>query len=99
MCVAAFGVAPAVAAGLLLMVVTNLGSAIPSSPGSIGVYHALGVLALSTWNVGLDLALSVATVSHALVVSVQLLLGLLAIAAVGKQKSVLKGVWKANSDN
>ncbi len=99
LCVAAFGVAPAVAAGLLLMVVTNLGSAIPSSPGSIGVYHALGVLALSTWNVGLDLALSVATVSHALVVSVQLLLGLLAIAAVGKQKSVLKGVWKANSDN
>jgi uncharacterized protein (TIRG00374 family) len=81
-CTAAFGVEPAVEAGLLLMVITNLGSAIPSSPASIGVYHALGVLALSPWGVQFDLALSVATASHAIATSIQLLLGLLAMVAL-----------------
>ena len=82
-CTAAFGVEPAVTAGLLMMAVTNLGSAIPSSPGSLGVYHALAVLALSAWSVPLDTALSVATVSHAMVMGVQLALGLAALAAAG----------------
>ena len=85
LCTAALGVEPAVAAGLLLMVVTNLGSAIPSSPGSLGVYHALAVVALSAWPIGLDAALSVATVSHAVVIVVQLLLGLVALAVVRKR--------------
>ena len=97
LCTAAFDVHPAVSAGLLLMVVTNLGSAIPSSPGSIGVYHALAVLALSPWHVGLDMALSVGTISHAVVIAIQLLLGLLAVAMVGKQTS-LQAVKLGNSD-
>jgi hypothetical protein len=42
--------------------------------------------------VGLDLALSVATVSHAIVIGVQLFLGLLAMAVVGKQRNVLNVV-------
>jgi len=83
LCVAAFGVASPIAAGLLMMAVTNLGSAIPSSPGSIGVYHAFAVLALSAWPIALDVALSVATISHAVVIGVQLLLGIAALALVG----------------
>ena len=84
LCVAAFGVEPPIAAGLLMMAVTNLGAAIPSSPGSIGVYHALAVLALSAWSVPLDVALPVAAVSHAVVIGVQFFLGIAALAAVGR---------------
>lgn len=97
LCTAALGVNPAIAAGLLLMVVTNLGSAIPSSPGSLGVYHVLAVLALSPWHVGLDLALSVATVSHAVVIAVQLVLGLLALSIAGKQTSLRDATRAAKS--
>ncbi len=79
LCTAAFGVQPAVTAGLLLTVLTNLGSAIPSSPASLGVYHALGILALSPWRIGLDLAFAVATATHAITVGVQVTLGLLAM--------------------
>lgn len=99
LCTTAFDVNPSIPAGLLLMVVTNLGSAIPSSPGSLGVYHVLAVLALSVWHIGLDLALSVATVSHAVVIGVQLLLGLLAMAVVGRQRSVLNAVRAAKPDS
>jgi len=79
LCTAAFQVHPAFTGGLLLTVMTNLGSAIPASPGSLGVYHALAVLALSVWDTGFDVALAVATVSHAIATGVQLLLGSLAM--------------------
>ena len=79
LCTAAFGVQTPVAAGMLLTVLTNLGSAIPSSPASLGVYHALGVVALSPWHVGFDRALSIATVTHVITVGVQIALGLAAM--------------------
>jgi hypothetical protein len=41
------------------------------------------VVALSAWPIPLDTALSVATVSHAVVLGVQLVLGIAALAAVG----------------
>jgi uncharacterized membrane protein YbhN (UPF0104 family) len=97
LCTAAVDVHPAIASGLLLMVVTNLGSAIPSSPGSIGVYHALAIVALSTWNTGIDLAMAVATISHALVIAVQLLLGLAATAVLRRRRG-LRVVRTANQD-
>ncbi|HJU22869.1 MAG TPA: lysylphosphatidylglycerol synthase transmembrane domain-containing protein [Casimicrobiaceae bacterium] len=80
LCMASFGVQPAIVASLLLVVVTNLGAAIPSSPASIGVYHALGVLALSPWHVRFDLALAAVTATHAVTVGVQVALGMLALA-------------------
>lgn len=91
LCVAAFGVRPPVAAGILMMAVTNLGGAIPSSPGSIGVYHALGVVALSAWPIALDVALSVATISHAVVIGVQFLLGIAALVLVGHLPRISDG--------
>jgi uncharacterized protein (TIRG00374 family) len=36
-------------AAFLVLTITNLGSAIPSSPGTIGLYEFLTMLALSTW--------------------------------------------------
>lgn len=86
LCVASFGVQPAIAASLLLVAVTNLGAAIPSSPASIGVYHALGVLALSPWHVRFDLALAAATATHAVTVGVQVTLGALAFV-LGRARS------------
>jgi glycosyltransferase 2 family protein len=97
LCTAAVDVHPAIASGLLLMVITNLGSAIPSSPGSIGVYHALAVVALSPWNIGIDLAMAVATISHALVIALQLLLGL-AATAILRTRRRLRVVRMANQD-
>jgi glycosyltransferase 2 family protein len=49
-----------------VLVVVNLGSAIPSSPGYIGVYHYLAVLALSIWVPDRNAALAYAIGTHAL---------------------------------
>ena len=77
-CVAALDAGGAVVSGgLLLVVLTNLGGIIPSSPGSVGIYHALAVLALTTTGASQGLALATAFVSHAMVVVVQVSLGLL----------------------
>ena len=51
-------------APLLIIVVTNLGSAIPSSPGFVGGYHYLAVLALGFWSVPRSEALSAAILLH-----------------------------------
>lgn len=52
-------------AGLLVLVSVNLGSAIPSSPGYVGVYHGAAVWALTHW-VAKEPALAYALVTHAL---------------------------------
>ncbi len=79
-CLVAFGISSPIIGGVLLTVLTNLGGIIPSSPGSIGIYHLLGVLALSTTGVSQELALAATVVSHALIVGVQLVMGALAFA-------------------
>ena len=53
-------------AGFFVLVMVNLGSAIPSSPGYIGVYHYLAVLALSLWTPDRNAALAYAIGTHAL---------------------------------
>lgn len=53
-------------AGFFVLIMVNLGSAIPSSPGYIGVYHYLAVLALSLWTPARDAALAYAIGTHAL---------------------------------
>src|SRR5262249_59055970 len=45
----AFQVPAPPAAALLVLVATNLGAVVPSSPGSLGVYHVMAVMALSGW--------------------------------------------------
>jgi len=62
-------------AGFFVLTVTNLGSAIPSSPGFIGVYHYLAVLALSVWVPDKSEALGYAIGTHGISVLVNVLLG------------------------
>jgi len=62
-------------AALLVMVMVNLGSVIPSSPGSIGVVHFLAVMALSPWMVNREVAVGFSIVLHAVSVLVTVVLG------------------------
>ncbi len=52
-------------AALLLMVMVNLGTLIPSAPGYIGAFQFFGVLALSAFGVPTSVALAVAIIAHA----------------------------------
>jgi uncharacterized protein (TIRG00374 family) len=72
----AFRLPAPLAAALLVLVMTNLGAAIPSSPSSLGVYHVLAVLGLSVWNIDTSAAVAFAIASHALVIALQILIGL-----------------------
>jgi uncharacterized protein (TIRG00374 family) len=62
-------------AGLFVMLVINLGGVIPASPGAIGVYHYLAVLALSVWMADPSAPLAFAVVSHAMGLVLTALLG------------------------
>jgi uncharacterized protein (TIRG00374 family) len=70
-------------AGFFVLTVTNLGSAIPSSPGFIGVYHYLAVLALSVWVPDKSEALAYAIGTHGISVLVNVLLGCTCLAREG----------------
>lgn len=63
-------------ATLMVVVVVNLGLAIPSSPGFVGVMHYLAVLALSPWSVEPSAALTFAIVYHGVSFLVTVALGL-----------------------
>ena len=72
----AFQVSVPPAAALLVLVATNLGAIIPSSPGSLGVYHFMAVMALSVWQVDTSVAVAFAIASHALAITLHIVLGL-----------------------
>lgn len=62
-------------AAYFVLVVINLGAAIPSSPGYVGVYHYLAVLALSLWVPDRSAALAYAFGTHALNILANVTLG------------------------
>ena len=70
-------------AALLVLVVTNLGGAIPSSPGAVGVYHYLAVLALSVWVPDKSQALGFAIATHGMNILVNILIGFSCLAREG----------------
>jgi uncharacterized protein (TIRG00374 family) len=72
----AFQLAIPPAAALLVLVATNLGAIIPSSPGSLGIYHLMAVMALSVWQVDTSVAVAFAIASHALAVALHIFIGL-----------------------
>ncbi len=51
---------------ILVVAITNLGMVVPSSPGYVGVYHYLVVLALGAYGVEREVALGYAVVMHLL---------------------------------
>jgi uncharacterized protein (TIRG00374 family) len=59
-----------------MVVVTNLGMAVPSAPGYVGVYHALVVVSLGVFGIPETAALSAAIVLHAAVFGFFLLGGM-----------------------
>jgi uncharacterized protein (TIRG00374 family) len=82
--------APPVAA-LLVLCTTALGMVIPSSPGYIGVYEYIVVLALSLFGVDREVALSYALVLHGLIYVGQSLLGVLGLWKESLSYSDIRG--------
>jgi uncharacterized protein (TIRG00374 family) len=61
----AFGVAPRPGSPLLALAATNLASALPASPGNLGVYEGAAAVAYGALGVPRDLALAMGIVGHA----------------------------------
>lgn len=62
-------------AAVFLLVVLQIGTKLPSSPGNIGIFHYLVILSLSMFSVEKGLALSCGLVLHAVVVLLPSLFG------------------------
>jgi uncharacterized protein (TIRG00374 family) len=71
----ALGLSPPILAPLFLLVVLQAGVAVPSSPGKIGVFHYLTILALSVFGVPREAALGVGVVLHLTVYLPTVLIG------------------------
>ena len=77
-------------APLLLLVVLQIGVRVPSSPGSIGVFHYLSVLTLSLFGVEKDLAFSYGLLLHLVTYLPPSLLGIAYLARSGYSLSRLR---------
>jgi glycosyltransferase 2 family protein len=86
----AFHIQAPIWAAALALAMTNLGMVVPSSPGYIGVFHGLVVLALGAFGVGIELALGFAVVVHLIGI---LPVGLLGVYALWRFGLTLTG-WK-----
>jgi len=82
----AFDLTLSAGAALLLLVLLHVGIAPPSSPGRLGVFHALTVLGLATFGVERPSALAYATVLHLIVYLPQIVLGGIAVGCEGIRK-------------
>ena len=77
-------------APLLLLVVLQIGVRVPSSPGSIGVFHYLSVLTLSLFGVERDLAFSYGVLLHLVTYLPPSLLGIAYLVRSGYSLSRLR---------
>jgi uncharacterized protein (TIRG00374 family) len=64
---------------LLVVAFTNLASFIPLTPGSIGIFQFMTVIALSVWQVNVDLAFAFALCAQGMILSIQIILGFLSL--------------------
>jgi len=78
-------------AGLFVLAVINLGAVIPSSPGAIGVYHYLAVLALSVWTVNNSAAMGYAIATHGLALLVNMVIGTMCL---WRESLSMRWVWQ-----
>ena len=88
----AVGLRLPVTAGLLVLCLTSLGMVVPSSPGYVGVFEYLAVLALSLFGVSREGALGYALVLHVLLYVSSSVLGLLGLWIEGFSYARLKDV-------
>ena len=77
------GIHVPLAAPLLLLVVLQIGVRVPSSPGSIGVFHYLSVVTLELFGVEKDLALAYGVLLHLVTYLPPSLLGIFYLARSG----------------
>ncbi len=82
---ATIGTTPSILAAFFLLVVLQLGVAIPSSPGRIGVYHYLCVLTLGVFGVNGAQAVSYAIILHLISVIVPIAIGAILASRMGVQ--------------
>jgi len=64
---------------LLVVAFTNLASIIPLTPGSIGIFQFAAIVALSVWNVNVELAFAYALCAHGMIISIQIIFGVLSL--------------------
>jgi len=81
----ALGEPPSILAAFFLLVVLQLGVAIPSSPGRIGVYHYLCVIALAVFGVNGAQAVSFAIILHFISVIIPIAMGAILASHMGIQ--------------
>jgi uncharacterized protein (TIRG00374 family) len=67
---------------LVLLAVIQIGTAVVSVPGNMGVFHYLTVVTLATWRVPAPLALATAIVLHIVSLGPKVLLGAIAAASL-----------------
>lgn len=80
---AAVGASPSILAAFFLLVVLQLGVAIPSSPGRVGVFHYLSVQALAVFAVSGAQAISFAIILHIISVIMPVAIGALLAGQMG----------------
>jgi uncharacterized protein (TIRG00374 family) len=80
----ALGLSLPFSAALVLLVVLQLGVAVPSLPGSVGVLEGLCIVVLALFDVNRDTAFAVGLVLHVVVFTPPILLGLYFTWRVGK---------------
>jgi hypothetical protein len=83
MCFPAVGLSLPLGAALAVLCVTSLGMVVPSSPGYIGVFEYLTVVALGAFAVPSETALGYALVLHGSMYLAVIALGLVGVAAEG----------------
>jgi len=88
---------PAVAS-VVILVVSQIGVRLPSSPGSVGVLHYLSVLALSLFGVDKSVALSYGIILHLVIYLPASLLGLLFLAKSGYSLRRLRQMSEASPE-
>ena len=82
-------------AAIFLLLVLNFGSAIPSSPGFIGVVHYLAIFALSFWSIDKNEALSFAIILHGVTFGVTTLGG---FVSLWRENLSFAGIGKAGTE-
>jgi glycosyltransferase 2 family protein len=88
----AVGVAQSFAVAVFLMVAVNLGMAVPSAPGYVGVFHSTVVVALATFGVEATQALAVAIIIHTMVFGCFVVGGLYYLVRSGQWGGTGKGL-------
>lgn len=79
------------------LLVTSLGMVVPSTPGYIGVFHGLVVLALAPFGVPQTTAMSIALIWHAVNYGILSLWGLIMLSVHGTSLGQIVAKWRNRS--